>query len=429
MLHASPVRGVRRGSLIGRRRVQIVGALVISALLPFLLRALLYPGTADENTTLNTLSGNIIAVALAMWVRMSVETYPGVRASSLNLPVATASHAAVMVAILLLRIPYDRLGLTGGYLLHLIWLYVTFFLAERRAVYTIAVVPFGQIEDLARIEKVEWVRMAAPRLDSILHCDAIVADFGGDLPAEWEAFLADAALAGRIVYQVKQLSESLTGRVEIEHISENSFGSLLPARGYFHLKEMIDFLAALVLLPVALLLLPFVAMAIVIEDRGPVFFRQRRVGFAGHPIDVLKFRTMRPIILCADDNLRDAAMTVTDDVRITRVGAFLRRTRLDEFPQIFNILAGQMSWIGPRPEAQILSVWYTAEIAFYRYRHVVKPGISGWAQVNQGHVAGVDDVHRKLQYDFYYIKYFSPWLDVLILFRTVKTIVTGFGSR
>ena len=88
-----------------------------------------------------------------------------------------------------------------------------------------------------------------------------------------------------------------------------------------------------------------------------------------------------------------------------------------------------MSWIGPRPEAEMLSRWYTSEIPFYRYRHVVKPGISGWAQVNQGHVAEVDEVNRKLQYDFYYIKYFSPWLDVLILFRTVKTMLSGFGAK
>jgi len=88
-----------------------------------------------------------------------------------------------------------------------------------------------------------------------------------------------------------------------------------------------------------------------------------------------------------------------------------------------------MSFIGPRPEAQILSSWYTAEIPFYRYRHVVRPGISGWAQVNQGHVAEVDEVHEKLQYDFFYIKYFSPWLDLLILFRTIKTVLNGFGAR
>ena len=123
------------------------------------------------------------------------------------------------------------------------------------------------------------------------------------------------------------------------------------------------------------------------------------------------------------------AITTPGDARITRLGSFLRRSRLDELPQIWNILTGQMSWIGPRPEAEVLSIWYTGEIPFYRYRHVVKPGISGWAQVNQGHVALVDEVHEKLQYDFFYIKYFSPWLDLLILFKTLRTMASGFGAR
>jgi lipopolysaccharide/colanic/teichoic acid biosynthesis glycosyltransferase len=135
---------------------------------------------------------------------------------------------------------------------------------------------------------------------------------------------------------------------------------------------------------------------------------------------------MRPLDV-GDD--RRAAMTSDDDERVTRVGAFLRRTRIDELPQIFNILRFEMSWIGPRPEAEVLSVWYTSELPFYRYRHVVKPGISGWAQINQGHVADVGDVNVKLQYDFYYIKYFSPWLDILILFRTIRTMMNGFGAR
>jgi lipopolysaccharide/colanic/teichoic acid biosynthesis glycosyltransferase len=126
---------------------------------------------------------------------------------------------------------------------------------------------------------------------------------------------------------------------------------------------------------------------------------------------------------------RRAAITSEDDQRVTRVGKVLRKLRLDELPQVVNILKGEMSWIGPRPEAEVLSKWYMGELPFYRYRHVVKPGISGWAQVNQGHVAEVEEVHRKLQYDFYYIKYFSPLLDLLIVFRTVKTMLTGFGSR
>jgi lipopolysaccharide/colanic/teichoic acid biosynthesis glycosyltransferase len=257
-------------------------------------------------------------------------------------------------------------------------------------------------------------------------CDAIVADFSTDLPDEWEAFLADSALAGCIVFQVKQLSESLTGRVELEHLSENSFGSLLPARGYFHLKGLIDFLFAVAILPMVLPVMAVIALIIRLDGRGPVLFRQTRVGHAGKHITVHKFRTMHPVEI---EDERKAAITNHDDDRITRAGRMLRQLRLDELPQIFNILKWEMSWIGPRPEAEVLSRWYTTEIPFYRYRHVVKPGISGWAQVNQGHVAEVGEVHRKLQFDFYYIKYFSPWLDLLILLRTIKTMLTGWGAR
>jgi lipopolysaccharide/colanic/teichoic acid biosynthesis glycosyltransferase len=288
------------------------------------------------------------------------------------------------------------------------------------------VVPFGATDRMVLIGGIDWHMLKRPQLRDTRSCNAIVADFSAELPDEWEAFLADAALAGRIVYQVKQLSESLTGRVELEHLSENSFGSLVPAIGYFYLKGLIDFVFALVLLPLVLPLMVVVAAAIRLDSPGPALFRQQRVGHAGRLITIYKFRTMR--LVEAEDE-RIAAMTQDNDDRITRLGHLLRRLRIDELPQIINILKWQMSWIGPRPEAQVLSLWYTSEIPFYRYRHVVKPGISGWAQVNQGHVAEVGEVHRKLQYDFYYIKYFSPWLDALIFFRTIKTMLTGWGAR
>jgi lipopolysaccharide/colanic/teichoic acid biosynthesis glycosyltransferase len=102
---------------------------------------------------------------------------------------------------------------------------------------------------------------------------------------------------------------------------------------------------------------------------------------------------------------------------------------IDELPQLINVLRGEMSWIGPRPEAAVLSAWYEKELPFYRYRHIVRPGITGWAQINQGHVAELGEVLGKLHFDFYYIKNFSPWLDLLILIRTVRTVITGLGAR
>ncbi|MBA3835552.1 MAG: sugar transferase, partial [Sphingomonas sp.] len=191
-------------------------------------------------------------------------------------------------------------------------------------------------------------------------------------------------------------------------------------------KALIDFVFAVLILPLVLPLMAVIAAIIRLDSDGPALFRQKRVGHAGRDIIVYKFRTMRTVAI---EDARESAMTREDDVRIPKEGRVLRTLRIDELPQIFNILKWEMSWIGPRPEAEVLSVWYTSELPFYRYRHVVKPGISGWAQVNQGHVAQVGEVHEKLQYDFYYIKYFSPWLDTLILLRTIKTMLTGFGSR
>ncbi|RUW57326.1 sugar transferase, partial [Mesorhizobium sp. M4B.F.Ca.ET.049.02.1.2] len=145
-------------------------------------------------------------------------------------------------------------------------------------------------------------------------------------------------------------------------------------------------------------------------------FRQQRMGYRGKVYQVYKFRTMRTSSHVADE--KEQAITKTGDARITGLGRFLRKSRIDELPQLVNILRGEMSWIGPRPEALVLSRWYEAELPFYRYRHIVRPGITGWAQVNQGHVAAVGEVLEKLHYDFYYIKNFSPWLDLLIVFRT-----------
>ena len=424
MRHDPPAKLTR--SLFTRRRFQFAGALVLGALLPVVMRGTVLPGLPGEAATVNALFGNLVAITIAFWMRLSIETYPGIRSTYVIFPTALTGHGLVVVAFLLTRLPYDRLSLAMGFTANVLWSYFLYFYAERSIRRRIAVVPFGAVSRLNEIGHVQWHMLKRPRLQDAASCHAIVADFAADLPDEWEAFLADAALAGRIVYQVKQLSESLTGRVELGHLSENSFGSLLPARGYFYLKSLGDFLFALVLLPFALPLMAVVALAVRAEGPGPILFRQARIGYAGARITVYKFRTMKPVSI-EDD--RRAAMTGEDDERITRVGRVLRKMRIDELPQIFNILQWQMSWIGPRPEAEVLSVWYTGELPFYRYRHVVKPGISGWAQVNQGHVAEVADVHLKLQYDFYYIKYFSPWLDLLIAFRTVKTVLNGFGSR
>ena len=429
MLQAAPLKPGAKQEFVLRRRFELIGALAVAALLPWAgLRLLITDPTFDINAYHNSLFANALAIFMALWIRISVSTYPGIRGGQLILPAIVASHAAVIALLLLSRLPYHRPSLAAGIVLHLVWAYGIYFFVQRRVRPRIAVVPFGAVDKLENVANVDWQRLRRPLLDDAAGCSAIVADFSADLPDEWEAFLADAAIDGRVVYQVQQLYESMTGRVEIHHLSENSFGSLAPVRAYMAVKHFVDFLLAIALLPLALPVMALCALAIRIGDGAPVLFRQKRVGRAGRDITVFKFRTMQ-LVQDLDPDDRKAAMTGDGDVRITRLGSFLRRARFDELPQLWNILKGEMSFIGPRPEAEVLSSWYTSEIPFYRYRHVVRPGISGWAQVNQGHVAEVDEVHLKLQYDFFYIKYFSPWLDLLILFRTAKTMLTGWGAR
>ena len=410
-----------------RKRFEFGLTLVLAALLPWALSRWLITDTSfDAAVFHNSLIANVVAICLALWMRISVSTYPGIRAGQIVLPAVFVAHSTVLILLVLARIPYHRPSLALGFAIHLVIAFAIYFFVSRRFRPRIAIVPVGDTDRLREIDRVEWRLLHSPDLVRARDCHAIVADFD-NLPDEWEAFLADAALEGRMVYQVQQLLESLTGRVQVRHLSENSFGSLVPARAYSAIKHLGDWLLAVAVLPVLIPLLGLTALAILLSDGRPILFRQRRTGRRGEQFWVTKFRTMQVAGDVEDD--RRAAMTDDGDVRITRLGAFLRRSRIDELPQVWNILKGEMSWIGPRPEAEVLSAWYTGDVPFYRYRHVVRPGISGWAQVNQGHVAEVDDIHLKLQYDFFYIKYFSPWLDVLIVFRTVRTMLTGFGSK
>jgi exopolysaccharide biosynthesis polyprenyl glycosylphosphotransferase len=254
----------------------------------------------------------------------------------------------------------------------------------------------------------------------------IVADLHADMPAPWEHALAQAALQGSPIFHVKQMSEALTGRVQIEHLSENPLGRLAPDPSYAFFKQTCERILAAISLIVLSPLLVLTALAIRIDSPGPSLFRQTRIGYRGEKFTIIKFRTM---VDCPDPSRRGSDVTIENDPRITRLGRILRATRIDELPQLFNVIRGEMSLIGPRPETVSLSRLYSENLDFYAYRHVVLPGITGWAQVNQGHVASTEDVQRKLQYDFYYIKHFSLWLDIVIVIRTIQVMIFRMGAR
>ena len=188
------------------------------------------------------------------------------------------------------------------------------------------------------------------------------------------------------------------------------------------LKRVCDLLLALVVLLLAAPLLALAAIAIKLEDRGPVLFRQTRVGRHRRPFTLLKLRTMR----AAPGGER---YTAPGDRRITRVGALLRASRLDELPQLWNVFTGEMSMIGPRAEWDVLVADYEKQIPCYHYRHLVRPGITGWAQVNYPYGANLEDTARKLEYDLYYIRRYSLRLDAAIVLKTMHVMLFGKGGR
>ncbi|MDQ2762515.1 MAG: sugar transferase [Pseudomonadota bacterium] len=396
-----------------------------------LIAPLITFGTLAQNLsgTINTQFASLVAAVTALFLFRRVTVYPGTRAFGFILPAFSTTFGVAAAVLLFSRANYSGAMLLVGYVASVGVTFLLGYFGQRAAPKRMYYVPTGNTGIVADAAHIDWVRLDAPVIPDDSNM-SIVADLRTNHSPEWERMLAQAAIAGIPVYHTKQLRESLTGRVQIEHLSENSFGSLLPALGYRGIKRTIDIVASIVLLPVLLVPLLIVAVFVRFSSPGPILFRQRRMGYRGISFDVLKFRTMVQHDRGNDDHsVRQSAITLDADDRITRVGSFLRRSRIDELPQIINILRGEMSWIGPRPEAVPLSAWYESELPFYAYRHIVRPGITGWAQVNQGHVAGLDDVHVKLHYDFYYIKFFSSWLDLLIALRTVGIMITGFGAK
>jgi sugar transferase (PEP-CTERM system associated) len=190
-------------------------------------------------------------------------------------------------------------------------------------------------------------------------------------------------------------------------------------------KRGLDLVVTLMLAVPALPIMVVTAILIAAESRGPIIYRQDRVGHRGKRFTLFKFRSM------ARDAERDGKPTwaAVHDVRVTRVGRFIRRTRIDELPQLINVLRGEMSIVGPRPERPEFVAMLSEKIPFYAIRHSVKPGITGWAQVRYSYVSSVDDTVKKLEYDIYYVRNRSLLLDILILLETVRVVLLGEGAR
>lgn len=373
----------------------------------------------------NTVLANSLAYVASFLILRKLKCYPGTRSLPFIIPTVLMTWFVVFAFFLFLREEaYSRSVFAYSFVLAMVWAFAGHFLARRFRKSKLAVVPYGRALELKTIDQAIISVLDEPKLEG-RRFDGVVADLHAkDLPSQWQTFLAECTLARIPVFHSQQIMESLTGRVKIDHLSENIFGELLPSSMYSALKRFMDTIVVLLAMPFWLPVMLVTGIIIKLESKGPMFFVQERVGQGGKDYKVYKLRSM-----CHDSEKDGAQFAQANDMRITRVGHFIRKTRLDEIPQFINVLKGNMSIIGPRPEQRAFVKQFEKEIPFYAYRHVVKPGITGWAQVVHGYAADADDTRVKIEHDFYYIKHFSLWLDILIVVKTIKTVMTGFGAR
>jgi sugar transferase (PEP-CTERM system associated) len=240
--------------------------------------------------------------------------------------------------------------------------------------------------------------------------------------------LLELRFAGFAIEEAGVTYEAVCGRICTKELRPSQLifsGELGPRPASLAIQNLLNFSVVIVALVIALPLMALVALAVKLTSRGPVFYRQTRVGKGGAIFTVYKFRSMR-MDAEADTG---AVWAIKDDPRITAVGKWLRRLRFDELPQFFNVLRGEMSLVGPRPERPEFVKTLSEQIPYYRQRHCVKPGITGWAQINYKYGETLEDTITKLEFDLYYIKHISPSLDAYIIFHTLKTMILQRGSQ
>ena len=370
----------------------------------------------------------LVALLICFWLSAlalrRLGSFPGTSYVANVFPVVVVVFLLVFSAILFTRLEYSRPLLLVGFVIALAWCLLCAIVAKRFLRLKVATLPVGRGLGLESSAQIELRVLARPDTEGVRY-DAVAADLdSGSLGRAWERFLADCALARIPVYSVRRMEEALSGRVSVDTLTANEAGSLSPSPLYAVCKRAIDLAGTLLVLPVALPLMALTAIAIRLDSPGPAIFVQDRVGLGNRTFSIYKFRSM---VAHADEG--QPAETSDDDARITRAGRFIRKVRLDELPQLFNVLKGDMTLIGPRPEMREFIDQFCEVIPFYGYRHVVRPGITGWAQVMQGATNSIEGARLKIQYDLYYIKHFSLWLDVLIVLKTIKIVLTGKGAR
>ncbi|MBX5483736.1 MAG: sugar transferase [Myxococcaceae bacterium] len=268
-----------------------------------------------------------------------------------------------------------------------------------------------KLEDVALAHRAEIVVMAPDEQRGLALAESLVR----------------CRIRGMRVYDAAGFCERVLRRIPVAFLRATELAyadELTVSAGRRFFKRLFDVTVAAILLVLAAPLMLLIAVAIKLDSKGPVFYRQERTGLDGRSYRLWKFRSMR-----TDAEKDGAVWAKQNDDRVTRVGRFIRRTRMDEIPQVFNVLNGDMSFVGPRPERPVFVQQLKAQIPYYGLREGVKPGITGWAQIRYPYGASVEDAQNKLEFDLYYVKNGSLFLDMAIIFHTVRHVLLGRGAR
>lgn len=360
---------------------------------------------------------------LTMLVVGKLSLYPKVSSFGLCFSILLLSYMGIILVISATRVYYSRSYLLLSFLLSLLSLLTIGYIEDKHKKLRFVLLSDlsgNETEELGRVN-IEFLRTIKP---SENHYDGIVVKDIKNLSPDIARFIVTETLRGTPVYTFAELYAFFLGRVPLEYIDPDLLGTRASSSIYKGVKRIVELLIATIFFVPAAVIGLIIAISIKVDSKGPVFFIQERVGQNGRPFKLIKFRTMHN-----NSELDGPQFAKENDSRVTKVGKVLRKTRLDELPQIINVIRGDMSFVGPRPEQIPFARQFEEKIPYYNLRYYLKPGLTGWAQINRGYTSGLDDTKEKLEYDLFYLRYESPWLDLLILFKTMKIVLTGFGAR
>ena len=424
-MHSPDLRRiVERGATRRRHRFwrDLTGILPIAGISAG-LQALIYVAVmlnAGRDDWINIVT---VLVALALVQLVSAATLVSLRRQEFPITVATVVAIVMfnfaVAALSALRIPVSYTGLLLCAPIAVVLLVYGNVRHNRKSRETVAILDFDGAESVkARLGKrASIVRESG----GFQPCDVVLVDGDTHHSPKWSRMLTRYQMTGAEMMPWFRYIELRHGRVEIDNFDISHMSFSASQIYYSQIKRGFDIALAVAVLPLAAVLMALIASYIAAIDGRPVFFRQERRGYAGTRFTLLKFRTM----------VRDAhgQSALANDSRVIRGCHFLRQTRLDELPQILNIVRGEMSWIGPRPVAVPIAEALEIAVPQYAMRQLVLPGLTGWAQVSHGYAASHAEEIEKLSYDLYYVKELSFDLDILILAKTIRIILTRMGAR